>query len=345
MIKDLLQEGFILKSKGFYKYAIESFYKALEQDNNSSELLLEIADSYYLMKDEERALNYIEQVLEKDPTHVDSLRLLKKIFLDKEAYPEAEQTTKNIYCITKRAKDLAEIFQLLNKQKKHDEIFEYNTEETSSDEIFYEKALAKMFLNDLENAEIFINQALELNSQKTENWILKGKILYKMNRKDECIQILDHVDKSSTNADTLNFLGLIFQYQEDYKKAIKHFQNAIKISPQNDEYYYNCASTFFKMGDTQQAKFYYNRAITLAPENQNYHFALANLYYSEKHYKRALEELNYNFFEARLLKSIILYDSGYLSLAKIELENLAKEQPENELIRKYQNKIKEDLNF
>ena len=105
MIKNLLQDGFILKSKGFYKHAIESFYKALEQDNNSSELLLEIAETYYLMKDNERTLNYIEQVLEKEPTHVDSLKLLKRVFLDRKAYQEAEQTAKNIYCITKDIND------------------------------------------------------------------------------------------------------------------------------------------------------------------------------------------------------------------------------------------------
>ena len=28
MIKELLQEGFLLKSKGYYKHAIEAFYKA-----------------------------------------------------------------------------------------------------------------------------------------------------------------------------------------------------------------------------------------------------------------------------------------------------------------------------
>ena len=44
MIKNLLKEGFILKSKGYYKHAIEAFYKALEIDNKSPELLLEIAD-------------------------------------------------------------------------------------------------------------------------------------------------------------------------------------------------------------------------------------------------------------------------------------------------------------
>ena len=33
MIKEILQEGFILKEKGYYKHAIEAFYKALEVDN------------------------------------------------------------------------------------------------------------------------------------------------------------------------------------------------------------------------------------------------------------------------------------------------------------------------
>lgn len=341
MIKNLLQDGFILKSKGFYKHAIESFYKALEQDNNSSELLLEIAETYYLMKDNERTLNYIEQVLEKEPTHVDSLKLLKRVFLDKKAYQEAEQTAKNIYCITKDINDLAEIFSLLNEQRKYSEIFEYNIEE-SSGKILYEKAKAKMFLGELDSAESLVNQALKLeNSQKF--WLLKGKILYKMNRKDECTTILNYIDNENNNAETLNFIGLIKQHQEKYEDAVEYFKKATKLSAQNDEYYYNCASTYFKMGDTQQAKFYYNKAIMLAPENQNYHFALANLYYSEKLYKRALEELCYDFFEAKLLKSIILYDSGYLSLAQKILNELAQEQPENELVRDYRNRIKEEL--
>ena len=116
MIKELLQEGFILKTKGYYKHAIEAFYKALELDNSSPELLLEIADVYYLMGDEERALNYIEQVLENYPTHVDSMKLLKRIFENKQAWAEAEQTAKNIYCITKDSNVLTEIFALLNKQ-------------------------------------------------------------------------------------------------------------------------------------------------------------------------------------------------------------------------------------
>ena len=83
MIKNLLQEGFILKQKGHYKHAIEVFYKALELDNTSSELLLELADLYNLMGNEERALNYIEQILDKNPAHIEALKLLEKIFINK----------------------------------------------------------------------------------------------------------------------------------------------------------------------------------------------------------------------------------------------------------------------
>ena len=77
MIKKFIQEGYILKSKGFYKHAIETYYKALAIDNNSQELLLEIAECYFKLNEEERALNYIEQILNNNPAHIDSLKLLK----------------------------------------------------------------------------------------------------------------------------------------------------------------------------------------------------------------------------------------------------------------------------
>lgn len=94
MIKILLQEGFALKDRGHYKHAIEVFYKALEEDNTSTELLFEIADLYYRMQNEERALNYIEQILDRVPEHITALKLLEKIFIDRNALAEAEQTAK-----------------------------------------------------------------------------------------------------------------------------------------------------------------------------------------------------------------------------------------------------------
>ena len=309
MIRDILQDGFILKEKGYYKHAIESFYKALEIDNSSNELMLEIADCYYLMKEEERALNYIEQVLNNNPSHVDSLKLLLKIFCDKCAWKEAEQTAKNIYYITKSADDLAKIFELLNKQKHYTEIFEYNSD-VCAVQVLYQKAYAKMYMDELQDAEDIINQVLQKDNCDF-NKLLKCEILFKMNKKDECVELLKEIKIDRKNAEALNFAGLVQQYECNFEKAVEYFREAIKINSFEANYYYNCASTYFKLGEISEAKKYYNLAISIAPENQNYHFALANLYYSQKQYKRALEELDYDFFEAKLLKSIILFDSGY----------------------------------
>ncbi|MBQ7764363.1 tetratricopeptide repeat protein [bacterium] len=341
MIKAILQEGFVLKSKGYYKHAIEAFYKALEFDNTSAELLLEIAELYYLLNDEERALNYIESILEKNPTHIETLKLLKNIFINKQAWAEAIQTSKNIYSISQTSENLTEIFKLLNRQGNFQEIFEYETIEETED-MLYEKAFAKFLLNELSEAIEYINKALLLKTNN-KNLLLKGKILYRMKNKDECLQILKDLDLSIEDAELMNFIGLLEQYKCNFKKAIEYFLKAVKLDPTNDEYYYNCASTYFKLGDILQAKRYYNLAISYNPENPNYHFALANLYYSEKHYKRALEELDYDLFEAKLLKSIILYDSGYLAIAKKEMEKLIVEQPDNELLKKYLERVEENL--
>ena len=240
MIKEILKEAFVLKTNGYYKNAIECFYKALGQDSSSIEILYELAECYYLINEEERALSYLEQVLDRTSTHINSLNLLKKIFVDKKAWAEAEQAAKNIYCITQDLNDLAKILELLNKQGRYEEIFEYKTEGISSN-ILYEKAYAKYCTNDYNNAEIFINEALT-SSKDEKLYLLKGKILYKTNRLEECIELLPHIEVNK-NSDVLNYAGLIKQYECKFGEALELFLEAVRLSPKVSEYYYNCAST------------------------------------------------------------------------------------------------------
>lgn len=342
MIKDILQEGFTLKNRGHYKHAIEVFYKALEEDNNSTELLLEIADLYYKMNNEEKTLSYIEQILDRNPEHIEAMRLLEQIFIDKGALPEAEQTAKNIYCISHKINDLVRIFKLLNMQGKYDEIFEYNIEASNS-LIYLEQAKALYNKKDLEKAEELLFKALELDPDNQNVLLTLGQVYYAQNKKDKCIELLNKLSDDNQNPEFLNFCGAVESYQGNFKAAKDFVLNAIKLDPKNDEYYFNLANIYFKQGDTTFAKQYYNHAIALKPENKNYHFALANLYYSEKHYKRALEELQDDFFEARLLKAIILYDTGYLALARKELNELSKEQADNPIMLDYLERINNEL--
>ena len=203
--------------------------------------------------------------------------------------------------------------------------------------------LSKFKMGEYNEAEILANMALDFDKTNSQIQLLKGEILLKKNKLEDCLELIEKMEIVETDAQMQNWVGLVYQLDGKYRKAVNCFMNAIRLEPSVDEYYYSCASTYFKMGEIKLAKKYYNLAVSLNPDNQNYHFALANLYYSEKHYKRAMEELNYDFFEARLLKSIILYDTGYVALAKKELDELEKINPENELIKTYKSKIEEEL--
>ena len=177
MIKNLLQEGFALKDRGHYKHAIEVFYKALEEDNTSTELLFEIADLYYRMQNEERALNYIEQILDRVPEHITALKLLEKIFIDRNALAEAEQTAKNIYCVSHNSNDLAQIFRLLNMQGRFDEIFEYNVENPNSS-IYFEQAKALFYKKEFAKAQELLEKAIAEERGNQDILLLLGQVYY-----------------------------------------------------------------------------------------------------------------------------------------------------------------------
>lgn len=342
MIKNLLQEGFALKSKGHYKHAIEVFYKALELDNSSTELLLEIAELYYLIGNEERALNNIEQILEVNPAHIDSLKLLKRIFKDKNALAEAEQTAKNIYCISHAQEDLLEILKLLNQQGKYSEVLEFNVENPNV-ELLLEQARALFYRKKLEQAAKILEEVLQKEKNHQEALLLYGKVLYAMDKKEECVSLIEYMLLDENNHDLLNFVALVKSYTGELKLAEKYLKLAIKCDRSNSEYYFNLGTVYFKSGDTALTKKNFNLAISISPENKNYHFALANLYYSEKHYKKALEELKGDFLEAKLLKAVILYDTGYIALAKKEFMQLEKNHPNNPIVQDYCKRIEEDL--
>ena len=67
------------------------------------------------------------------------------------------------------------------------------------------------------------------------------------------------------------------------------------------------------------------------------------MYYLEKHYKKALEELPHDYFEAKLLRAVILYEMGYLAFARKELMDVLEERPQHNVAEEYLQKINSEL--
>ena len=74
-----LKQAFQLQEEKHYKQAIEALYKALCIESDNVEILFQISHLYYLMNNFERSLEYAEKILEIDPDHVDTLKIVVKI--------------------------------------------------------------------------------------------------------------------------------------------------------------------------------------------------------------------------------------------------------------------------
>ena len=64
-----IKKAFEYKENSDYKEAIDFFYKALALDNESVEIMLELADLYAKLSQYDRAFSFYEQVITKNPTN------------------------------------------------------------------------------------------------------------------------------------------------------------------------------------------------------------------------------------------------------------------------------------
>ena len=62
-ILEYIKDAFKLRDQKMYKQSVEMLYKALNMDNDNTEVLYQLGEVYSLMHNSERALGYLEQVL------------------------------------------------------------------------------------------------------------------------------------------------------------------------------------------------------------------------------------------------------------------------------------------
>ena len=108
-------DAFELKRKGYYKQAIELYYKVMSTEGDDIEILAELADLYFLLGNNERAIHYAEKALEIDENHTSSLSVLRKVYLSDKNFDDAERIAKQIYSLTESETDLLELVKILDE--------------------------------------------------------------------------------------------------------------------------------------------------------------------------------------------------------------------------------------
>ena len=96
--------------------------------------------------------------------------------------------------------------------------------------------------------------------------INKGVELYQQGKFKEAVKIFEQASKKNkTEAQIWNYLGLAFMKLEDFKKAGKAFENAVKYEAGNDVYHTNLAYAYFLNNKLDKAQDESTKAVKINP--------------------------------------------------------------------------------
>jgi tetratricopeptide (TPR) repeat protein len=333
-VLEFIKNSFELKNQGYYKPAIEMLYKALAIENDNVEILAQLAQLYNLLDNKQRALHYVEKVLELEPKHLDCLMLRKNIYVSMGKIDVAEQVAESIYAVSNTNENLAEKISLLTQLKRFDDIDALSLSASSyNDIVLYELGYAYLVKDNVDKAVEFFKLGYEQNNKNVKILYNLGKIYYEKNNKVEAKKLFSELNKISPSGEVMNYLGLFKLDEGFYSKAIDFFMKAKSFDDTKSEYLFNLASAYFFQGWFDEAENFFKQAIGLDNEQEKYHFSLAYLYFQQQKFDKALfeikavENINPNNEPSKVLRALIGAKKGDLIGAKKTLENLIVEFP------------------
>jgi tetratricopeptide (TPR) repeat protein len=325
---EYIKQAFELKESKMYKLAIEMLYKALEIETDNLEILFQIGELYFLMNNYSRAIQYIEKVLQKNPSHENSLKLMITIKERQDNLDEVLKLSQTLFDNFKSSENLKILIKILIKLKLFCEIDKYKESEFFNKDVCLECANAFYQNGETSQAKEFLSKCDE-EDEKVR--LLIGKIKFDENDFDGAQEIFAKIGKNTQNPEILNYLGLFDLENMNFIEAIKNFSKAVNLEKSNSKYYYNLANAYFYNGWLEEAQKAYSKALYIAPDNLDYRYSLAYLYFDKKDFVKAKKEIDAilgvcaTHSQARVLKALLLAkDKDLLGAQKILEENLQK---------------------
>ncbi len=340
---EYIKKSFELKNLKLYKEAIEMLYKALcceDSDVPNIEIIAQIGDLYLLLKNYDRAIEEYGHVLEIEPLHNHTLFQLCEIYFLQKRYNEALDLIEEVCKNSKKTINFIKYFQILYKLEKFDKIAQiYDSLDKKSQD--NEEILYIMSLSCKNTRRAFLDKIIAQNKEHLDAHFDLGVLDFEQNKLDDAKVHFEFVIKNQKNAAAHDYLGLIYQKQGLFNKAIEHFYLACKIDKAKGEYFFNLAKAYIDVFWFDEAQVAIQKSLKLA-QFQNSKVDLGEQYYTlawinwqRKNFKNALlnislVEENSEFFEnAKILKNIIELNLGDIASAKIKLEKLFETNPDN----------------
>ncbi len=340
-----IRKSFELKNLKLYKEAVEMLYKALSCDDigdKNIEIIAQIGDLYFLLKNYDRAIEQYEKVLDKENSHIHSLYQLCEIHFILQNYTKALEIAKDLCKKSQSVENFINYFKVLFKLNLFDEIKELykNLDEnaSSNEEIMY--IVSK---TEPDNRYELLEKIIQINPNNINAKLDLGILCFKKDDFDYAKELFECVVQVENNPKAYFYLGLIYNKRNEHTKAIDCFLKAIKYDKVKvNSYYFELAKAYCDINWLNEAQIAILRSLSILSNATPYadiideHYFILSWIYSKKNdIKNAILNLNmiaknsavYN--KAQVLKNVLEYKKGNIIEAKINLEKLYETDKEN----------------
>ncbi|MEM6802101.1 MAG: tetratricopeptide repeat protein [Bacteroidota bacterium] len=113
-----------------------------------------------------------------------------------------------------------------------------------------------------------LEKLLKKYPQDAPYTLMLAQSLYHSGQKEEAFSFIDKsLEIDPKFAEAFQVRAAFLAYEESFTQALKDIETAIKLMPENVEFYITAGDIYKKTGKIEGAKAYYSQAIELAPMN------------------------------------------------------------------------------
>lgn len=302
----LFQKGRALSGKGNLDEALEiilSVIKNAEENENTREFLDELYYETSLIysdqEEYEKALNLINAAIDvnKDKikfyyTRAYVYRMLKQFDMSLKDYDHTiEHSPEDEFAYLKEG----EIYRIKGDFDKSIEYFKKAIEINSEDTYAYNE-LGEMYdeKNEYEKALFYYGKQIEI--REDSYYLVNRGLLYKrLNRYEEALRDYQRASEiDPENPYPYNNMGVIYENWEEFDKAYSYYKKAIEYmaDSKNTIFYNNTIIILKKMRKFEEALRYCDEAIEKLPLEHIFHYRKAELLKVMRRYDEAINEYN-----------------------------------------------------
>lgn len=333
-ITDYIKKAFEYKNVGDYKKSIDFFYKALAIENDSSEILKELALLYSALCQYDRAVALYEQVISKSPDNYGAKFAYAQLCIKLKNFQKAKELLNELFIVSYDVNSAAEeLFDLLFKENSFEQIisqFKTAKEKITSSSALYFVGLAYSKISCFEKAEEYFNKAFSVSENNIDAGYNLAKVLFDKGLYPEAEKLLLNLLKFSEDDRVFALLAEISYVNKNLEDAIKYYSYAIRVNPKEAEHLYKLGVVYSLKGFMNEAEQSYCRAVTLDGENILYNYTLAYFYYANNKMQLAenladyILTINSNHTNTISLKILLLVKNNEIALAKSLVEKIEK---------------------